>query len=86
MMNSKRIQIEKKARKFIDKQPLEQKKRLLKAIKGLPDNGDIKKMRGFESLYRLRVGDYRVLYSIDNNGEYIIIVVSDADNRGQVYK
>jgi mRNA interferase RelE/StbE len=85
-MNSKRIQIEKKARKFIDKQPLEQKKRLLKAIKGLPDNGDIKKMRGFESLYRLRVGDYRVLYSIDNNGEYIIIVVSDADNRGQVYK
>ena len=82
----KLIKFEKAARKFIEKQPPEQQKRLLRAIKGLPEYGDIKKMKGYRSLYRLRVGDYRVLYTVDSDDQYIIVTVSDVDNRGQVYK
>ena len=86
MTACKTIEFEKSAKKFIAKQPPEQQKRLLKAINGLPENGDIKKMQGYKSLYRLRVGDYRVLYSVNNKGEMVVVTVSDVDNRGQVYK
>ena len=86
MTACKTIEFEKSAKKFIAKQPPEQQKRLLKAINGLPENGDIKKMQGYKSLYWLRVGDYRVLYSVNNKGEMVVVTVSDVDNRGQVYK
>lgn len=86
MTACKTIEFEKSAKKFIAKQPPEQQKRLFKAINGLPENGDIKKMQGYKSLYRLRVGDYRVLYSVNNKGELVVVTVSDVDNRGQVYK
>ncbi len=86
MTASKKIKFEKSAVKFIAKQPPEQQRRLFKAIKGLPDEGDIKKMHGYKSLYRLRVGDYRVLYRTQNNDEFVIIIVEDIDNRGQAYK
>lgn len=82
----KTIEFEKSAKKFITKQPPEQQKRLLKAINDLPEKGDIMKMQGYKSLYRLRVGGYRVLYSVNNRGELIVVTVSDVDNRGQVYK
>ena len=39
---SYKILIGKPARKFIEKQPANQQKRILKAIAGLPDSGDIK--------------------------------------------
>ena len=86
MTACKNIEFEKSAKKFIAKQPPEQQKRLLKAINGLPENGDIKKMQGYKTLYRLRVGDYRVLYSVNKNGDLVVVTVSDVDNRGQVYK
>lgn len=40
-------------------------------------------MKGHEGLYRLRVGDYRIIYTVDN-GELIVYVI-DAGNRGQIY-
>lgn len=86
MAVSKSIVFEKSAKKFIAKQSPEQQKRLLKAISGLPDVGDIKKLKGYKALYRLRVGDYRVLYSVNSSGELVVVTVQDIDNRGQVYK
>lgn len=86
MTASKKIEFEKSAVKFIAKQPPEQQKRLFKAINDLPDAGDIKKMQGYKSLYRLRVGDYRVLYRTKTDSEIVIVIVEDIDNRGQVYK
>lgn len=77
------ISIDKRAAKFIDKQPPEQKARLYQEIYKLPD-GDAKPMKGYRDVYRLRVGTYRVIYTMDN-GKYLICVV-DAGNRGDVYK
>lgn len=79
-----RIVIEKPALKFLQKQPLPQRERLIKAIQGLPDLGDIKPMAGHENLYRLRVGTYRVLYSLEH--DVLIVRVLNAGNRGDVYK
>ncbi len=79
-----RIVIEKPAMKFLQKQPQAQRERLLRAIQGLPDAGDIKPMSGHENLYRLRVGSYRVIYTIE--GDLLIVRVLTIGNRGDVYK
>lgn len=81
---SYKIVIEKPAMKFLQKQPPAQRERLLRAIQGLPDVGDIKPLSGHENLYRLRVGTYRVIYSIE--GVLLIIRVLTIGNRGDVYK
>lgn len=78
------IVIDKPALKFLQKQPQDQRERLLKAIYKLPDMGDIKPMSGHENLYRLRVGTYRVIYTIENN--ILTIRVLTIGNRGDVYK
>jgi mRNA interferase RelE/StbE len=52
-----------------------------------PPQGDIKKLSGFDSLYRLRIGNYRLLfyYEFDEFGQQHIFVFK-MDLRGQVYK
>lgn len=79
-----KIIIKKKAKKFIDKLPKNERSRIAKAIEKLPNGEDIKKLKGSENLLRLRVGDYRIIYTVDH-GELVVIVV-DAGNRGQIYK
>lgn len=78
------IIIKKPAKKFIDKLPTHEKQRLLFAIEQLPAVGDIKKMQGAPGYFRLRVGDYRIIYTVDH-GELIICIVA-AGNRGDIYK
>ena len=79
------IVIEKPAEKFIMKLPVTEKERVIRAIHGLPEKGDIKRLQGRKSkgFFRLRVGDYRIIYSVDN-GRLTVFVV-DAGNRGQIY-
>lgn len=57
--------------------------RLSKAIDKLPD-GQVKKLKGKNTppLYRLRVGDYRVIFRITE----FEIFIDDVDSRGDVYK
>lgn len=45
---------------------------------------NIKKLQGFENEYRLRVGTYRILYSIYD--DIIVIVIVKIGPRGDVYK
>lgn len=80
-MNYKII-ILKRARKFIEKQTPEIQKRILQSIMNLP-KGDVKSLRGHNGVFRLRVNNIRIIYSIDN--ETITITVIDAGNRGQIY-
>ncbi len=79
-----RVVLKKRAKKFIDKLPKGEKIRIVRAIEQLPDGEDIKKLKGHSNLLRLRIGDYRIIYTVDN-GEYIILVI-DAGNRGDIYK
>ncbi len=73
--------------KFIRKQDKKQQERIFKAIYVLPTLGDIKKMIGEDNLYRLRVGDFRILFEMSAKSNTVTLIdVTNADNRGQIYK
>ena len=78
-----RFIIKKPAKKFIDGLPMNERRRIVDPIERLPDSGDIKRLQGHNDLFRLRVGPYRIIYTVDN-GEFVIYVI-DAGNRGQIY-
>ncbi len=78
------IILKKKAKKFIDKLPQNEKRRIVSAIKQLPNGEDIKKLKGHDDLLRLRIGNYRIVYTVDN-GKLIVYVI-DINNRGEIYK
>ena len=78
-----KIFLKKKAKEFIDGLPANERRRVVAAIELLPDGEDIKKLKGHENLFRLRVGGYRIIYTIDN-GELIVYVI-DVGSRGQIY-
>lgn len=73
------IRYSKQAEKFLKKQDAVTRKRIRDAIQNLP-SGDVKKLQG-KNGYRLRVGDYRVIFDKDGN----VIYVERVHNRGQVY-
>ena len=75
-----KIVILKKAKKFIDALPKNERIRVVMAIEQLPNGSDIKPLKGHDGLLRLRVGSYRIIYTVDN-GELIVYVI-DANNRG----
>lgn len=81
---SYRISLLKKARKFIESQPKNEQIRILTAINKLPETGDIKPVSGRSDTFRLRVGNYRVIYTIQEN--LLLITVINVGNRGQIYK
>ncbi len=55
--------------------------RVLAAINKLPF-GDVKKLKGMDSHFRLRVGNLRVLYIVDNDR----ILIDNVLPRGEAYK
>lgn len=82
-MSNYTVTFEKAAKKFLKKQSPKVQTTLLTAISKLPDGTDIKKLQGYD-LYRMRVGNVRIIYSIDNDVK--IINIENIDNRGDVYK
>lgn len=48
-------------------------------------NVDIKAMKTYKNLYRMRINDYRVVYKLVN-GEIIVVSVVAVVSRGQIYK
>jgi mRNA-degrading endonuclease RelE of RelBE toxin-antitoxin system len=70
--------------KYLTKLERQVRTNIIKAIEGLPDKGDICKMKGrsIQNIYRLRVGKHRVLYIQEED----TITVLDIDTRGDIYK
>lgn len=75
------ITLHKSAEKYIRRLPERQQRRLLLAIYQLP-KGDVKPLTGEPCAYRLRVGDWRVVYDMRDDK----IIVRNIGNRGDVYK
>ena len=76
------IEYSKQSVKTIQRLDVMTKQRIKRGIEGMP-KGDIKKLQGHAALYRLRVGDWRVVFSYIN-GETILI--ERIAPRGDVYK
>ena len=74
------IEYSKQAAKSISKINNPFKKNIKEAIEKLPD-GDVKKLKGYSNAYRLRVGEYRILF--DMNGK---IEITNILPRGKAYK
>lgn len=74
------VQYSKQAEKFLKKQDSVIRNRIINAIHRLPA-GDVKKLQG-RTGYRLRVGDYRVIFDKYGN----VLYIERIDNRGQIYK
>lgn len=83
------VRYEKRAVKALSSMNKAMQTRILKAICGLtqePPKGDIKPMQGKAfGLFRLRVGDYRIIYDISEN-EIRVLTIHDIESRGDVYK
>jgi len=80
------VQLKRSAEKELDGLPQEVHQRIIKrllALKANPRPHGAKKLGGAER-YRLRVGDYRVLYTIDD--EFQKIEVSAVGHRREVYR
>ena len=73
----------KKSLKKFDKRLAEQiNKGLARLVDGDP-SVDVKKMQGQEELYRLRIGDYRIIYEVHHH--VIIVHVVKIGHRKDVY-
>lgn len=53
-------------------------------LAGNPFGPNTKKLKGAKRLYRLRVGDYRVIYSVDNKGRIIVLIL--VGHRKDIYR
>lgn len=84
------IHYTKAAVKVINSLDRTMKQRIKNGIEGLtwePPVGDIKQIQGVEpSLYRLRVGKYRVLFVYTNIYEKQVLLIKDIGSRGDIYK
>ena len=77
-----------RAKKELSKLPTDVRVRIIKALETLTENpispGVTKLSLKEENLYRIRVGDYRVIFSIENNK--LIILVVKVGHRREVYR
>lgn len=77
------------ARKEFEKLPGKIRSRAIEALKLLAQNPysellKIKKLKGPNDLYRIRLGDYRLVYEIRD--KRLVIVIVKIGNRRDVYK
>lgn len=76
------IKYSKQAYKYLKRLHKPKAEQIIAAINKLPYNeGNISKMKGMENLYRLRVNDYRVLFT----PEYNVIKIEKIGSRGDIY-
>ncbi len=83
-----KIEISKRADKFIDTLPAKQKRQITSKILELrtnPEPQDSIRLKGFEQYRRTSVGEYRVIYYVRDNILLIIVLVGRR-NDGDAYK
>ncbi|HHT9135036.1 MAG TPA: type II toxin-antitoxin system RelE family toxin [Candidatus Avalokitesvara rifleensis] len=85
-----RIEFTAKARRQLkdlskaDRHAMGRIKTRIDALANNPRPPDVKKLSGTESLYRIRVGDYRIIYEIQDR--VLVVLVVKIGRRGDVYR
>lgn len=80
------VRLRPRAKKELQKISTQDQKKITLALRLLQENPrppGVKKLRGREGAYRVRVGDYRVIFEI-NDGELLVLVIR-IGHRGDVY-
>ena len=80
------VKVHKRVLKFIQSTPKEDSIRIKNRIAELenPYKTNFLKIRGEDNVFRMRVGNYRILFSIFD--EYKIVLVVKVDKRSKIYK
>lgn len=82
------VEISESAEKFLGKVPKKDRLRIMDKIEELADDqmpsGSIKLQGQGPNLYRIRSGDYRVLYSIKK--DVLIVLVVEIGHRREIYR
>jgi len=82
-----KIEFATKALKFLSKLENGSKERIFKRIKELrndPFPSDVKKLKGEMDVYRIGIGDFRVLYRVIQEDD--VILIFRVDKRSRVYR
>jgi len=79
-LSSYKILFEDRASKQLEKLSKDVRNRIIEALHTLRDEGfstrlDIKKLRGYRSQYRLRMGKYRILFELRPERTIVIFAV-----------
>lgn len=78
------IEFKPKAIKDLQKIPVNDRERIINKIEAMQDDlqGDVKRLTNFTPEYRLRVGDYRVLFEVEEQ----TIIVYRVKHRSKAYE
>lgn len=82
-----RVQTERQVERALRRLPKPLLARIRAAIASLADEPrphGYRKLVGFENLYRIRVGDWRIVYAIED--ELMIILIVEVSPRGDAYR
>ncbi|GGB30095.1 type II toxin-antitoxin system RelE/ParE family toxin [Virgibacillus dakarensis] len=83
-----KLKIDKNAEKYIKKLDSPTRKRILNALIELAENPfadtSVTRMKGYTNLFRKRVGDFRIIFEIDQGS--LIVLVLKVGSRGDIYK
>lgn len=81
------IEVTRRAGRDLAALPAPDRKRIARKIDGLAENprpSGCRKLGGAEALYRIRAGDYRILYEVQD--EALVVLVIMIRHRGSVYE
>ncbi len=86
-MASYEIEISRTAEKQLRKLPRKDQERIVRAIRPLaqaPRPRGSRKLTGYDDVFRIRVGHYRLLYSISST--QLVIIILKIGHRREVYR
>ena len=86
-MTTLRIQVSRTAERALSKLAVDGRERVVRAIQALAQNpfpAGCRKLTGYDDVFRIRVGPYRVLYSV--NAGALIVIVLKVGHRKNVYR
>ena len=81
------IEFARRAQKQLAALPVDLRKRIGGHIKNLTENprpSGCVRLRGFDNTYRIRVGDYRILYEVQD--QRLLIYVLRIGHRREIYR
>jgi mRNA interferase RelE/StbE len=81
------VVIHRKAEKILKRLDGDTLERIRRSIRGLaidPRPAGVKKLTGYDNLYRVRVGDWRIIYAIED--DRLIVLILEVSTRGGAYR
>ncbi|HLG19994.1 MAG TPA: type II toxin-antitoxin system RelE/ParE family toxin [Bdellovibrionota bacterium] len=87
MIKKYRIEFSRSAERQLKAVPRADQERIVRSILSLESNpfpSGVRKLSGYDDVFRIRVGTYRILYSVQ--GTHLLVIVLKIGHRKDVYR